>query len=345
MAHGEPVLYSLYIYAPNKVAPIIFTVLYAVSAAFYIWQWSRYKALNLTWLHLVCACFFTVGYALREYGAFNYLYKADDDMPLILFVLSQVFIYICPPLLELANYHVLGRMFYYVPSHAPIPAGKVLSIFGGLMAIVELLNALGVSLAANPSSDKSQQSLGGNMTIAAISIQLVVILIFIVMAGTFHRRCAKTQLGSKVVKVLLRALYASMTLIFLRCIYRLVEHIGPTQKDLDNIEALRKLNPLFRYEAVFYVFEATLMLINSAIWNIWNPGRLLPRDYHVYLAADGMERVGEKVIDTRPTWAKLTHVLTFGLLYPRKKVNDASHELSEYQGARDESIPPANPAV
>lgn len=213
------------------------------------------------------------------------------------------------------------------------------------MAIVELLNALGVSLAANPSSDESQQSLGGNMTIAAISIQLVVILIFIIMAGTFHRRCAKAQLGSKVVKVLLRALYASMTLIFLRCIYRLVEHIGPTQKDLDNIEALRKLNPLLRYEAVFYVFEATLMLTNSAIWNIWNPGRLLPRDYHVYLAADGMERVGEKVIDTRPTWAKLTHVLTFGLLYPRKKANHASHELSEYQGARDESIPPTNPAV
>ncbi len=212
------------------------------------------------------------------------------------------------------------------------------------MAVVELLNALGVALAANPSSGASQQALGSNMTIAAISIQLVVIIIFIVLAGTFHRRCVKAQLGSSHVKTLLLVLYASMTLIFLRCIYRLIEHIGPTQKDLDNIEALRRLNPLFRYEAVFYVFEATLMLINSVLWNIWNPGRLLPRDYHVYLSADGTEHVGEKIVDARPVWAKLLHVLTFGLLYPRKKVNLAAQELSEYEGARDEAVPEANPA-
>lgn len=39
---------------------------------------------------------FTVGYALREYGAYNYLYKVDDTMPLILYILSQVFIYVGP---------------------------------------------------------------------------------------------------------------------------------------------------------------------------------------------------------------------------------------------------------
>lgn len=37
-----------------------------------------------------------LGYALREYGAYNYLYREDSSSPLILFVLSQVFIYVCP---------------------------------------------------------------------------------------------------------------------------------------------------------------------------------------------------------------------------------------------------------
>ena len=107
------VLFSLYIYAPNKIAPIIFTVLYAVSAGFYIWQCvyvaalddenkiakkstRRYGALKLTWLHLISALLFTVGYALREYGAHHYLYDPEDETPLVLFILSQIFIYICP---------------------------------------------------------------------------------------------------------------------------------------------------------------------------------------------------------------------------------------------------------
>ena len=235
------------------------------------------------------------------------------------------------PLLELANYHILGRLFYYVPSHAPIPASNVLRTFGGLMVIVELLNALGASLAVNASASAAQQTTGGNLIIAAISLQLLVILIFIYLAGTFHRRCARAHLGSSSVRTLLLVLYSSMTLIFLRCIYRLVEHVGPTKKDISDIEALRRLSPLFRYEVFFYVFEATLMLMNSALWNVWNPGRLLPKDYHVYLSADGAECVGEKAVDTRPMWAKVAHLLTFGVLFRRDKVYYEAHELSERQ--------------
>ena len=57
---------------------------------------SHYGSLKLTWLQLVSACLFSLGYALREYGAYNYLYREDSSSPLILFVLSQVFIYVCP---------------------------------------------------------------------------------------------------------------------------------------------------------------------------------------------------------------------------------------------------------
>jgi hypothetical protein len=39
---------------------------------------------------------FTVGYALREYGAYNYLFSFANKVPLSIFIVSQVFIYICP---------------------------------------------------------------------------------------------------------------------------------------------------------------------------------------------------------------------------------------------------------
>ncbi|KAF9875482.1 hypothetical protein CkaCkLH20_06863 [Colletotrichum karsti] len=301
-------LYSLYVYAPNKWAPFIFIALYGISAVFHIWQCYRYKAFKLIGLHPVCAVLFTAGYSLRLYGSYNYIYSETTKTPLMVFIFSQVFIYVCPPLLELANYHVLGRIFYYVPHCAPLPPGRVLAIFGGLMAVVELLNALGVALASNPSG--TNQDLGSHLTVAAIGIQLVLIVVFVCLAVLFHRRVSTAGIRSRAVATMLLALYASMALIFVRCVYRLVEHTGSTEVDLDDMEVLRGLSPILRYEVYFYVFEAALMLVNSLIWNVWHPGRFLPRGHHVYLAPDGVEVVGEKDVDARPVWAKVCNVLT-----------------------------------
>ncbi|KAL7627705.1 hypothetical protein AAE478_001899 [Parahypoxylon ruwenzoriense] len=330
MAAGDPVLYSLYVYAPSKGAPIFFTIAYAISALFHIWQCYRYKAFKLIGLHAVCAVFFTAGYALRDYGAFNYMYSVTTKVPLLVFIFSQVFIFICPPLLELANYHVLGRIFYYVPYCSPLPPGRVLSIFGGLMGLIEALNGLGVALSANPSSSREQQTLGSSLTIAALAIQLVVIIVFICLAVLFRRRCGKANIHSKAVRIILLTLYVSMTLILIRCIYRLVEHTGNTNVELDDLESLRSLSPILRYEAFFYIFEATLMLINSVLWNVWNPGRFLPKDYHIYLARDGTEVEGEKDSDDRPLLAETVHVLTFGILFRRKRQTQQFQELDEY---------------
>ncbi|KAI1469852.1 uncharacterized protein F4812DRAFT_420535, partial [Daldinia caldariorum] len=295
---------------------------------------SRYGAFKLIGLHPLCAVLFAIGYALREYGAYNYMYSVATKTPLIMFILSQIFIFVCPPLLELANYHVLGRIFSYVPWCAPLPPARVLTIFGGLMGLVELLNSLGVSLSSNPSSSSSTQSLGSNLTIVALVIQLFLIFIFVCLAGIFHRRCLRANVQVRGVKILLYTLYASMALILVRCIYRLVEHTGNTNVDLDNIEALRNLSPILRYEAFFYVFEATLMLINSILWNVWNPGRFLPKEPHIYLSRDGTEVRGEEESDDRPLLAKiLGHSMLFGAFFRKKKQTREFEELSEYPGA------------
>ncbi|QUC17467.1 uncharacterized protein UV8b_01708 [Ustilaginoidea virens] len=281
---GDPVLYSLFVYAPNQAAPIFFSLAFALSAAGHIWQCIRYKSFKLVGLHPFCAVLFTAGYALREYASKNYLYS---DRNLIIFIVSQVLIYICPPLLELANYHVLGRVLRYVPHLAPLPPRAVLATFGSLMALVEALNAVGVSLSSNPSSDADQQDLGGRLTVAALAIQLALIVIFAALAGLFHRRCARAGLLGGGVAATLAALYASMALILARCVYRLVEHAGSTAVDITDLESMRSLSPLLRYEAYFYVFEASLMLANSVLWNAWHPGRLLPGTAGVHLSPDG----------------------------------------------------------
>lgn len=283
-----------------------------------------------------------VGYALREYGSFNYLYTRGN---LIVFICSQIFIYICPyvphspppspspspkltgdlvlpsPALELVNYHVLGRVFHYVPHLSPLQPSNVMRTFGGLMAVVETLNSVGVSLFANPVAEQSQQSLGKNLLLAAMVIQVVVVVTFFVMAGIFHFRCARAGFTRhhRAVTTPLYTLYASMVLILIRCIYRLVEKTMFKSVRVRDVEELKQLSPLLRHEAFFYIFEATLMLVNSGIWNIWHPGRFLPRSHRVRLGPDGVETMAEKKVDGRPMLMRVGNVLTFGVLFHRKE--------------------------
>jgi hypothetical protein len=206
------------------------------------------------------------------------------------------------------------------------------------MAVIETLNALGVSLSANPSSSHSQQETGSHMTIAALALQLCVIAIFIGLAATFHSRCIRAKIHTRAVSTPIITLYTSMALILIRCIYRLVEHLGQTTVKLDDPESLRSLSPILRYEWYFYVFEATLMLINSVLWNVWNPGRYLPQNYHVYLAHDGTTEVeGDHQPDNRPLIAKAGSILTFGFLFAKKQQSWPSSQLSDRLGTSNQT--------
>ena len=309
--------------------------------------YSRHKTWSIIGLHPLCALLFALGYALRAYSsAAHYLYSIPN---LIIYIFSQVFIYVCPyvknhftplptnssyhprPLLELANYHVLGRTLSYVPKISPLPPSLVLRVFGSIMAIIEAVNSLGVSLSANPSSSPTTQNLGKYLTLTALSIQFVVLFTFVILAATFHHRCNRKGLRAPRIQPVLRTLYISTFLILVRCIYRLIEHLGNTNIDLDDMEALKHVSPILRYEVYFWIFEAVLMLFNSILWNIWNPGRELKRN--VYLGSNGVTELEyEQVKDERNVWEKVGCVVTFGLLWKKETGNREFHELHDCAG-------------
>ncbi|KAK1749483.1 putative RTA1 domain protein [Echria macrotheca] len=332
MSDGQPIPGSLYIYAPNKGAPIFFVICFAISASVHYWQCFRHRAFSLVGLHPICATIFTIGYALREYGAFNFIYEPGDVSVLVVFILSQVFIYVCPPLLELANYHVLGRILHYAPSLSPLPPDKVLATFGGLMVVIETVNALGVALSANPSSTQTQQQIGSSLILVALALQLAVILSFAIVAGLFHHRCARSNISSRPVWKSLHTLYGSMALILARSIYRTVEHAGSTTVHLRDYDSLTQLTPLMRHEYYFYIFEATLMLANSVLWNVRNPAGTLRRNVH--LAQDGITELDDGIkVDERSRMAKVGNVVTFGMLFRNKSEVQDFHELQSYPRA------------
>ncbi|KAJ2903870.1 uncharacterized protein MKZ38_009253 [Zalerion maritima] len=297
MADGTPVPGSVFIYAPNKIAPPFFIAAFAASGLIHLYQCFRYKSFKLTGYFVFCGLLFTVGFALREAGAFDY--KNLD-----VYIASTIIIYTAPPILELANYHTLGRILYYIPYHTPIHPGRVWTTFSTLSAIVEALNAIGVSYTANTSLRSNLQDLGDILLKTSLVLQIVVISCFVYLAGTFHYRCSRGGVLAANVKKPLVALYISTALIFVRTIYRTVEHFGIENIDTsDPSFTLQDIDPILRYEWYFYVFEASVMLLNSVLWNQMHPRKYLPNSSKVYLAQDGRTEIAGPGWEDDRNWA------------------------------------------
>jgi hypothetical protein len=247
------------------------------------------------------ATIFVAGYVLREIGAFNF---GDINI----FIASLVMIYAAPfafatpyfqkpaltkhsPLYELNNYLILSRILYYVPYHSPIHPGRVLTTFAAFSAVVEALNANGAANVANSSLPQSKQDIGKSLLKSALVLQLGILASFVALAGYFHHQCKKAGLLSKNLKAVLLTLYCSSTLIGVRTIYRTVEYFTTASLNFHGDIDPSTLSPVLRYEWLFWVFEATLMMINSWLLNARHPMRFLPRNNKIYLAEDGVTEI------------------------------------------------------
>lgn len=203
---------------------------------------------------------------------------------------------------EVANYHILCRIFYFVPYCAPMHPTRLLVTSATFCAIIELLTAIGVSYLANSNVADRFIDMGETLAKASLIIQIIIISAFLILAGISNKACRAGRITNpKVIRPFI-ASYASMLLILARTIYRTVDHFAappPINVDFSGLDPL-SLRPTVRYEWYFYVFEATLLLLSLALWNLWHPRHFLPESYKTYLAQDGKtELQGPGWKDTR----------------------------------------------
>ncbi|KAI4600923.1 hypothetical protein KJ359_013086 [Pestalotiopsis sp. 9143b] len=254
---------------------------------------------------------FAIGFALREVGVFHYDFTRDN---INIYIASTCFLYFAPPLLELANYHVLGRTLYYVHYLSPLHPGRVLTTFGFLSTLVEVLNAIGASYSANTFLPRQYIVLGHDLMRASLILQLVVVAVFALLATVFYRRCKRAGVLGRNVRTPLRVLYASTALILVRTVYRTVEYFVLSDTSTAAVTDPAQLSPLLRNEWYFWVFEAAVMLANSVLWNVFHPGRYLPTDRNVYLERDGVTEVmGDYGAEDSRSWL-MTVCDPFGLM-------------------------------
>ncbi|KAL3426374.1 Protein RTA1-like protein 6 [Phlyctema vagabunda] len=294
MEDGRFVEGSLYFYAPNKGAPVVFAILFAISGLWHVYQCIHYKCWKVSGILPWAATIFVGGYIMREIGAFNY---GNIDV----FISSIVLLYAAPPLYELANYFILSRILYYVPYHSPIHPGRVLTTFAALSSVVEALNANGAAYTANTSLPEKKQSTGRSLLKSALILQLVILGLFLLLAGSFHRKCVKAKLFPSNLRAVLTTLYISTSLICVRTIFRTVEYFSTASLHFDSELRESDVSIILRYEWWFWVFEAALMICNTFLLNARHPLRFLPRNNKIYLGEDGLTEIqGEGYEDRRP---------------------------------------------
>ncbi|KAK7730185.1 hypothetical protein SLS57_001847 [Botryosphaeria dothidea] len=279
---GQCVEGSVWYYAPSKVAPIIFMVLFFISGVVHLYQNIRYKSWRITTLLPWAALLMSVGFAMRLAGAYHI-----KDLGIV--IASNVLVMSGPPVYAASNYLVLSRVLFYVPYLSPMHPGRILSTFLGLDVIIEALIANGAVRVTNSSLTNSEREDGEIMVKASLITQAVIFLILIALAIQFHIRAQRTGVLNNKLRTVLIVLYTTSAIVTIRCIFRIVEFFEGYS------------GMLFTHEYFFYIFEALLMFLNTLILNFWHPGARLPASNEVYLSQDGMtERRGLGWGDQRP---------------------------------------------
>ncbi|KAJ9641965.1 hypothetical protein H2201_004499 [Coniosporium apollinis] len=223
------------------------------------------------------------GFATREAGAYHV-----ENLGLV--VASNALIMSGPPVYAAINYIILGRVLYYVPYLAPMHPGRVITTFLGIDAVIEAMIVNGAIRMTNSSLEESRRILGANLVKSSLIIQAVMFVVFVFIAGIFHVRARRAGVLTKKLRTVLVVLYVSCTIITIRCIFRIIEFFeGWT-------------GHLYRHEPYFWVFEASIMFVNSLIWNIWHPGARLPRSNEVYLSRDGLTELKGPGWDDDRNW-------------------------------------------
>jgi hypothetical protein len=173
----------------------------------------------------------------------------------------------------------------------------------------------GAPQSVNTHNNSGQIASGKALLKAALLLQLAVMVFLVSVAARWQWNCSRGRLlftaqgGERGnIKRVLSTLYCSCALITCCNIFRTVEYFEYSSFTAPAPGAFldtSSISPVIRYEWFFWVFDAPVILCNSALWSVRHPARDLPRSERTYLAEDGTERQGLAIEDLRRCWAKV----------------------------------------
>lgn len=227
------------------------------------------------------------GFVCRAISAYN-IQNVD------IFIAQFVLIIVGPPLYAAAEYFILGRLMAYLPYHAPIHPGRVVSTFVILSAVVESLTANGGANSAGTGRTASQVKAGLDCLKAALILQCFVEALFFSMVVVMEQRCRKAGNFPRHVRAICYILYITSFMMLVRCIMRTIEGFEAASCNADSNGPPGYCGFVSMHEPFLWIFEIANISLFVILLAIFHPGRYLPRSSRIFLdAVDGKtERVG-----------------------------------------------------
>ncbi len=197
-----------------------------------------------------------VGYICR-------ILASRNPYNLIYFIVQYFFIVVAPVLLAAAIYTILSMLVKAVGrSYSPLPPRVILFLFIGCDIIATVVQVAGAANIGVAYSRRNDPTTANNILLAGLAFQVFSFFIFIVLLGTFLYRARKIATS---MLPFTYALIAATLLIYLRTIIRLAE----------TAEGL--LQYLSSHEVIFGCLEFAPIVIAVFLFNIWHPGKWVPR--------------------------------------------------------------------
>ncbi|KAM5343475.1 hypothetical protein ACJ41O_012012 [Fusarium nematophilum] len=256
-----PLEASILKYRPSIPANAIFIAIFTVSMVAHVIQGIRARMWGFMLSMLTGCAFEIVGYVGR-------LILYDNPFSFVGFVMQIVAITVAPVFFCSAIYVLLSQVANHVDrSVSRLPPRLYYWIFIPCDIVSLFLQAAGASASVKGDTYDDIQ-LGVDISLAGLVFQVVTLVAFCTLFIDYLSRCRRSPERYKLtkpVKTFLGFMFASISFVLLRCVYRIVElHEG-------------YFSALFRDEPLFIALESVAMCIAVVCLNLGHPGKVFGR--------------------------------------------------------------------
>lgn len=262
---------SVYGYAPNLAATLVFLIIFALSGVAYLAQGIKTRTYFFTIAMLCGAVSESLGYVAK-------LLLHNDPFSSLGFKMSVVLLTFAPAFYAAGIYYTLKHIcLTFGASFSRLRPKFYTWIFISCDVFSIMLQAIGGGV-SSASGNLSVLNIGTNIMIAGLVTQVFTLLVFGVLAADYgfsiykHRQNLNPATASLrqtlQFKLFIVALWIAYIGILVRCCYRVAELVGGWSNS----------NAVLRDEWLFVGLDSVPCALAAVALNIWHPGRCFPKE-------------------------------------------------------------------
>jgi hypothetical protein len=261
---------SVYGYAPNLAATLVFLIVFTLSGVAYIVQGIKTRTYFFT-VAMVC------GAISENLGYVAKLILHHDPFSGLGFKMSVVLLTFAPAFYAAGIYYTLKHIcLTFGASFSRLRPKLYTWIFISCDFFSIILQAIGGGI-SSASGDLTVLHIGTNIMIAGLATQVVTLVIFGILAADYgfsvyrHRKSLNPATASlrntMMFKLFILALWIAYFAILIRCCYRVAELVhGWTH------------NSILKSEWLFIGLDSVPCALAAVVLNIWHPGWCFPKE-------------------------------------------------------------------